>query len=360
MDPAALERALELVHERGATAQLCVIRNGRTVLDRTFGCDPDALFWIFSAGKPFVALLVHKLAERGALSLDEPVAAHWPEFGRNGKEGITVRQVLQHRAGLPVARSLLRDALAVTDWERSVRALERARPVHPPGESAAYHILSYGYILGELARRVSGVPLRELLRTEFLDPLGLADTHLGLTVELWPRHVPLTVRGDRNRGDRLRQLFFNRRAVRQAVVPAAGVCTTARDLARFYAMLLRGGELDGVRVLEPGTVAESRRISTAPEGDVDVFLRMRVRWSQGFQLGAAGPDPSAGRPMGQLGSPQAFGHNGSGTCIAWADPTRDLVLAYLTDRVCPTFEGSRHSSRVSDAVIEACGPAGPD
>lgn len=356
MDPAAVGRALDLVRARGATAQLCVLRDGRVVVDRAFGCEADALFWTFSAGKPFVALLVHKLAERGALSLDERVAAYWPEFGRNGKEEVTVRQVLQHRSGLPVARSLVRDALVMTDWKRSVRALERARPLHPPGESPAYHIISYGYLLGELARRVSGSPVRELLRAEFLDPLGLADTHLGLPPELWPRHVPLALAGERHRrADRARQLFFNRRAMRQAVVPAAGVSTTARDLARFYAMLLRGGELDGVRVLDPVTVAAARQLSTAPEGDLDLFLRMRVRWSQGFQLGAAGPDPSAGRPMGQLGSPQAFGHNGSGTCIAWADPTRGLAFAYLTDRVGPTYDGSRHASQVSDAVIAACG-----
>ena len=354
MEPEGLERAWELARARGTAGQLCVLRRGRVVLDRWYGRGPDALFLTFSAGKPLTALLVHKLAESGALVLDQCVAAYWPEFGRNGKEAVTVRQVLQHRAGVPVARSLLRDAWAMTDWERSIRAIEQAAPAYPPGEVAAYHIISFGYILGELLRRVSGVPVRELLRTEFLDPLGLRDTHLGLgrDRELRARAVPLV---SQEPADRLRQLFFNRRAVRGAVVPASGLSTTARDLARFYAMLLRGGELDGVRVLRAASVEEARRPSTAAEGDLDQFLHMRVRWSHGFQLGAAGPDPQAGRPMGQLGSPLAFGHNGSSTCLAWADPTRDLVFVHLTNQLAPQGQGSRYESRISDAVIAACG-----
>ncbi|MFC1418920.1 serine hydrolase domain-containing protein [Streptacidiphilus cavernicola] len=353
MDPDRLAQAWALARERGTAGQLCVLRGGRVVLDRAYGCAPDALFLTFSAGKPLTALLVHKLAERGALALDERVAAYWPEFGANGKDAVTVRQVLQHRSGLPVARSLLRDAWAITDWERSVRAVEQAAPAYPPGEVAAYHIISYGYILGELLRRVSGVPVRELLRSEFLEPLGLRDTHLGLSRELARRSVPLI--STPGAADRLRRMYFNRRAVRRAVVPASGLSTTARDLARFYAMLLRGGELDGVRVLAPASVEEARRPSTAAEGDLDRFLRMRVRWSHGFQLGPPGPDPQAGRPMGQLGSPHAFGHNGSGTCLGWADPTRDLVFVHFTNLVAPQREGSRYESRISDAVIAACG-----
>ena len=104
-DPAALTRALALAEAHGASAQLCVLHDGRVALDRSVRCRPDDLFWIFSASKPFVALLVHRLAEQGAVSLDDPVAAHWPEFVLRGKQSITIRHVLQHRSGLPVARS---------------------------------------------------------------------------------------------------------------------------------------------------------------------------------------------------------------------------------------------------------------
>ena len=151
-DPAALVAA------HGATAQLCVLQHGRVVLDRSFGCAPDALFWTFSASKPFVALLTHLLAERGSVDLDDPVARYWPAFRARGKGEVTIRQVLQHRSGLSAARGMLGDALAMADWDRSVRNLERARLRWPPGSVPAYQMIAYGFILGEIVRRVTGVP----------------------------------------------------------------------------------------------------------------------------------------------------------------------------------------------------------
>jgi CubicO group peptidase (beta-lactamase class C family) len=349
--PEGLARALELVRARGVSAQLCVTKNSRVVLDRAFGCEPDALFWIFSASKPLVALLVHLLAQRGELSLDDRVTDHWPSFGQRGKEAITVRQVLQHRSGLPVARSAARDALAMTDWDRSVRHLEQASPAWPPGQVPAYHYISYGFILGELVRRVSGASVSDFLADEFLGPLALRDVHLGLPDELWSRRVPIRGRGV---AGRMSQAYVNRRATRQAVIPAAGVSTTARDLARFYQALLCGGELDGVRVLEAATIEQTRQPSS--NGELDRFLKLPIRWSQGFQLGGAAPGAGLplSRPMGQLSSAQTFGHNGSNCCIAWADPTRQLVFVYLTSLLLPGHEGARHLGRVADAIIEAC------
>jgi len=349
MDPGALRRAVELIEDRGALAQVRVLRHGQVVLDRAFGCRPDSLFLVFSAGKPFVAVLAHLLAERGELNLDAPVARYWPEFSRHGKEAITIRQVLQHRAGVPVAHGLPRDVLAAPHWHRAVHGLELARPSWPPGAVPAYHILSFGFILGEVIQRVTGADVREVMRTELLGPLGLADTYLGLPAPLWHRHVPVRGHGPVTR---MRQVVFNRRGVRAAVVPAATVSTTARDLARFYLMLLRGGELDGVRVLRPDTLAQAVRPSA--NGQTDRLLRLPVRWSQGFQLGGAAPAPAGPRPMGAASSPEAFGHNGSNCCLAWADPSRDVVFAYLTNRLSASFDGSPHQSEVSDAVLAAC------
>jgi CubicO group peptidase (beta-lactamase class C family) len=344
-----VDRALRLVTERGATAQLCVLRDGTVVLDRAVGCGHDALFWIFSASKPFVALLVHLLAQRGELALDDRVAQYWPEFGQRGKELITIRQVLQHRSGLAVARSAALDALVMTDWDRSLHYIERACPAWPPGQVPAYHYLSYGFILGELVRRVSGASVPGFLAAEFLGPLGLRDTHLGLPADLWPRHVPVRGRGP---AGLVTQAFVNRRATRQAVIPAAGISATARDLARFYLALLRGGELGGARVLDAATIEQARQPSS--DGETDRFLGLPIRWSQGFQLGGPGPDPGAPRPMGRLSSPQAFGHNGSNCCIAWADPAHRLVFVYLTDRLETGPQGARHLGSVSDAIISAC------
>jgi CubicO group peptidase (beta-lactamase class C family) len=355
MDAAALDRAVGLLALRPDPAQLCVLRHGRVVLNRSFGCRPDALFLLWSAGKPLVALGVHLLAERGLLSLDDPVARYWPRYAEHGKENVTVRHVLQHRSGAPLGgHGLLGDALAMTDWDRSVRRAAGARPRWPAGEVPAYHVLSYGFVLGEVIRRVTGVPVDAFLRTELIDPLGLPGLHARLPGELWRRGAAVPVRApDRyNAPVRLRARYFNSGAVRRAVVPAATVHSTARDLALFYEMLLREGELNGTRVLAAPTVAEARRPSTRA-GEVDRVLGLPVRWAQGFQLGG-GKDRRTARPMGMLSGRETFGHNGSNYCNAWADPARDGVCVCLTSTLVPPAEGVRTQSAVSDAVLAAC------
>jgi CubicO group peptidase (beta-lactamase class C family) len=137
------------------------------------------------------------------------------------------------------------------------------------------------------------------------------------------------------------------------VIPAAGVSTTARDLARFYQALLDGGRRNGAPVLDPRPILEARR-PTVRDGEVDRTVKLPIRWAQGFQLGGPSGDPGRARPMGRASSPRAFGHNGSNTCLAWADPTRGLVFAYLTDRLSAGSQGARHFSDVSDAVLAAC------
>jgi CubicO group peptidase (beta-lactamase class C family) len=347
---AAAAPVIRLVRARGAVAQLCVIRDGDLVVDVSIGCDLDSLFWIFSASKPYVALLIHLLAERGQLSLDDPVAAYWPQFARRGKDGITVRHVLQHRSGMPVTRVGPREAVTFTDWERAIRRIERQRPTDPPGAFPAYQPLGFGFILGEIARRVTGTPLPRLLRAEILDPLGAHDTYLGLPAEQWPRHVPLDASGP---AGALLAPVVNRRATRAAVVPAAGISTTARDLATFYLMLLRGGEGPGGSVLPGTTIEEARRPSS--DGEIDLTSGLPTRWAQGFQLGGPRRIPRVASPFGQSSSPNTFGHNGSGCCIGWADPDRDLAVAYLTDRVTGRQPDARHQAAVADAIIAAFG-----
>jgi CubicO group peptidase (beta-lactamase class C family) len=233
-----------------------VYARGGVAADESYRCEPDSLFFLFSAGKPLVALGVHLLAERGQLSLDDPVAAHWPNFGRRGKQRITIRHVLQHRGGLPVARGMPINALRMTDWTASVRAIERATVAYPPGEVSAYHILTFGFILGEVVQRVTGRPVRDFLRDELLVPLGLdRDIYVGLPPDRWDRHVPVGGGG--------------------------------------YA------------------------------------------------------------PMGSLASRTAFGHNGSYACLGWADPERQIAMAYLTSRLVSRSAGARHMSAVSDAVLTA-------
>ncbi|WP_236794169.1 serine hydrolase [Amycolatopsis sp. GM8] len=332
----SLHAAVKLVEQRGRVAQLCVLRGDEVLLDRSFGCAPDALFWIFSASKPYTAVLVHLLAERGQFDLGAPMAKYWPEFARRGKDGITIRQVLQHRSGLATGGSALGDALAMTDWRRSVRRIERARPRWPAGAVPAYQFLAFGFMLGELVQRVTGRPFRDVLSTEVLTPLGVRDTHLGLRGELWPRAVPVLAPGPV-------AATLNRPPARAAVIPAAGISTTARDLAAFYRMLLRGG--DGI--ISAASIEQARIPSS--DGEVDRYVRLPIRWSQGFQLG--GPRDTLS-PLGRLSSPNTFGHNGSNCCVAWADPDRDLVYAYLTDSVRGQAAAVRHHAAVADAVLQ--------
>ena len=142
-----LEQASELARVHGAIAQLRVLRHGQVVLDWQNRCIPNALFFLLSASKPFIAIQIHLLAERGVISLDDPVAAYWPEYASNGKDKITIRHVLTHRAGVPFASgSEFGDALTMTRWDRAVRQAQDATPRWPAGQVVAYHPMTYGFI----------------------------------------------------------------------------------------------------------------------------------------------------------------------------------------------------------------------
>jgi CubicO group peptidase (beta-lactamase class C family) len=322
-----VRRVTALIERPGVAAQLCVLSDGETVLERSVGVAPDTPFLLFSAGKPLTAMLVHRLAAQGALGLDDPVARHWPEFAGRGKDAVTIRHVLQHRSGVPYGKSLPRDAVLAPDWGRSVRALAGARPRYAAGAVPAYHVLSYGFLLGEVVQRVTGEPFREVLRREVLRPLGMTRTRLGGPGP----SVPLVGAG-------IRRVLFNQGFFREAPIPAATMFSTARDLALFYQAML-----------DDPACARARTPSS--DGAVDRVLRLHMRWSEGFQLGGPVGGPPRHRAMGRLSDPMTFGHNGSNACVGWADPGRRLVVTYLTNRLEGTASGSPHQSEVSDAVL---------
>ncbi|MEU4288147.1 serine hydrolase domain-containing protein [Kribbella sp. NPDC026596] len=347
LDAGRLGAALELVEARGAIAQLCVVRDGQVVVDRSLGCPPDALFWLFSASKPYVAIVIHQLVESGRLHLDDAVAAYWSGFGHNGKREITVRHVLRHRSGVSHAGSYLGDVRAMADWDRSLQRIEDARPRWPIG-TVAYSPLAYGFILGEVARRCAGRPIEELVRRSVLEPLGVADTYLGLPEDEWERAVPIRAAG---LAGPFIQSVVNRRSTREAVVPAAGISTTARDLAALYQALLQGGLGPAGRILRPETLANA--VEPSSEGEFDPVARAPIRWSQGFQLGGPRSIPGAVSSLGSASSPRAFGHNGSNCCLGWADPGRRIAYAYLTNRVGRPKADLAHHAAVSDEILAA-------
>jgi CubicO group peptidase (beta-lactamase class C family) len=347
----AWQRVAGLAGARDRRAQLTIVHRGEVVVDLAIGCGDSALFWLFSAGKPFITVLTERLAERGLLDLDAPVARYWSEFGRSGKEGITLRQVLAHRTGMPTAGSAIGDVLTMPSWARLRRRIVAARPRLDPARGPAYQFVVYGAILGEVLQRVTGRPLAVLLSDEVLAPLMLSETFLGLPRDLGHRAVSLRFEGP---GGRAAAGFVNRRAVREAVIPSAGVSTTSRDLARFYSGLLASLRGDRGALLSSGTV--ERMISPTSDGQEDLFARAPLRWGEGVQLG--GPRPGGSGAMGLATSARAFGHNGSNACLGWADPDRDLVLAYVTDLVPRPAAGVAHLATLSDAVIAAADATG--
>ncbi|MFC4244060.1 serine hydrolase domain-containing protein [Gryllotalpicola reticulitermitis] len=327
--------------ERGRASSIVVMRGDAVVFEELRAAGPHDLFYAFSVSKPFTALAVHLLAQRGALDLDAPIAEYWPEYAANGKQHVTIRHALTHRTGAPYSTGwAVGDALRMADWQASVSAAAGARPHHPPGERVAYELLSFGFILGELVERVDGRPIARFIDDEFLKPLELADTRLGLETDAWDRRVPL-VAG--RLVEHIRRAAFNRRAVREAVIPAAGIQTTARDLARFYRALLTGGG----GVVRSAAITAARSVSA--DGELDHVIGHTMRWGTGFQLGF----PGHVRPMGTRASAETFGHNGSAVANVWADPGRDVVFAWLNSVILPRRAGLAHISRLSDAVLDA-------
>jgi CubicO group peptidase (beta-lactamase class C family) len=333
--------------------QVCVRREGTVVLDRAIGhargngphdgaevekqpATPATPFVIYSGSKALTAVVIHMLHERGSLDISDRVCEHIPGYERHGKGEITIAHVLSHRAGVP---NLPREALDLDralEREFLVRALCEARPFAKPGRFLAYHAVSGGYILGEIVQRVTGKDIRTVLAEEILDPLGFRWTSYGVAREDLP-HVALNYVTGPPTGPLLSQLLSralglpfdelvevsNDERFLTAVVPAANVVTTANELSRLYEILRRGGELEGVRVVRPGTVREA--ITEQSHLEVDLSLGFPTRFGYGLMLGA--------RVLSLYGrdTQHAFGHLGFTNILAWADPERALACAVMTN-----------------------------
>jgi CubicO group peptidase (beta-lactamase class C family) len=349
-------------------ASCAVYHRGRKVVDvwggwadkaRTIPYGHDAMQLVFSTSKGVAAILLAQLVERGQVDPDAPLAEYWPEFAAAGKGAVTVGQAVSHQAGLAsVDRPLsLEEALA---WDPVVEALAAQAPLWELGTGHGYHALTYGWIVGELLRRVTGHRPGELLAAEASHPLDL-DLWFGLPAEEEPRVVPLVgaeppsdpevlkvmlaVMGPGTLGGRALSLdgtfgnVWNRRDVHAAELLAAGAIGDARSLARLYAACI--GEVDGVRLLRPETVDRVRAVrSDGP----DKCLVVPTRFGLGFML------PSEFEPMGGEGS---FGHPGAGGSVAWALPEADLAVAYVMNRMGAGLAADPRPARLSAAALAA-------
>ncbi len=353
-DVEAIWASVEGLYQTGLhpAIALCVRRHGHVVLDRAIGhaagnapddaldaelvpATPRTLFNIFSASKAVTASVIHLLDERRVLHLDDRVVEYLPEFGRHGKEGTTLRHLLTHRAGIPSIPNAGEKLDMLGDWDEIVRVLCDLKPVHRAGRQLAYHAVTGGWVLGEIVRRTTGRTIRDVLRTEICEPLGLHNLGYGVPPERVgdiarnaatgpPVVFPATLLLKRALGVSLADAITisNDPRFQTSIVPAGNVMATAWDVCTWLEMLLRGGTYGGVRVMEERTV--TRAIAEQVYGEIDLTLGIPMRYSMGFVLG--------GRVLSIYGpgTPRAFGHLGFTTVTCYADPERDISVCLMT------------------------------
>lgn len=308
--------------------QLAAYVDGKLALDTWAGVaddetgrmvDGETLFTIYSATKGIVATAIHLLVERGKLRYDAPIAEYWPEFAANGKGAITLRHALSHQAGIPRLPAGT-SRLATTDWDHVVGLIAGLTPEWPAGTRTEYHGLTIGHTVGEVLRRVDGRNVRQFVHEETGRPLGVDDLNVGIPPEKEPRAA--RIRDARQAGKPTTAGDMNLSQVRQAILPSSGGLANARSLARMYACLANGGELDGVRLLRPETIAAATVPQTAP---VD-GRREEVNFALGYRCGGTYFSyPSLLRAMSTRSA--VFGHSGAGGTMAFADPERRFAFA---------------------------------
>ncbi len=369
-------------HGRGGAA-VCIYHRGECVADlwggsRDAAGSPwmsDTVALCYSTTKGVLATLAHTLVDRGVLSYDAPVAHYWPGFARRGKCGITVRQLLCHEAGLFRISHLIDHASRMFDWDHMVSVLEDAEPAHAPGAAHGYHGLTFGWLVGELLQRASGIGLRELLEQQISAPLALDGLFIGLPesadsrrAELLQGKMAVDPQG-RSRARRrtrligrglratgvpidlseleaalmpvgIEDLDFNSPEMSRAVVPAVNGMFTARSLARVYAALAGGGELEGVRLLSEPTLSEATRIHNQGLGRVVPFP---MNWRLGYHR----------VPALRVKASRAFGHFGIGGSGAFADPDRDLAVALVLNSGIGTPFGDTRILRIASAALRS-------
>lgn len=336
--------------------------SGWADLDRTRPWRHDTLVNAYSVGKPLAALQLLQLVADGQVDLDGQADRWWPEL-RAGQEGATVRHALCHRAGVPAIRRPLTDE-DLWRWDVMAGALAETEPWWPPGERHAYHTNTYGFLVGELARRVTGDTPGAWLRDHLAGPLG-ADVGWGVApgdlarcaevrwqgavpgavdpsaLEALPDEQAMVALGYVNPPGFSSIGVVNTEAWRRAQVPSTNLHATAAGVARVYQALAAGGRVEGVEVLDPDVLAEATTVQS--DGWCPVLER-DVSFGLGFQ------PTRPNRPFGP--NPGSFGHYGTGGALGFADPVAGVAFGYVMNRVQPGWRNERNRALV-DAVY-AC------
>ena len=353
--------------EIGAT--VAVYLDGVAVVDlwggyadaaRTKPWEQDTIVTVYSTTKGLTAICAHRLIDQGKLDVDAPVASYWPEFAQAGKADMPVRYLLSHQAGLPAVKQPVPDS-ALFEWDTMTRALAAQEPWWEPGTRHGYHTLSFGWLVGEVVRRISGKSLGTFLRDEIAGPLG-ADLYVGLGPEYDHRIAQMVAAappppGVPNRAeeamkypDSMQALSFtnprfitgvtdNTREWRGAEIPGANGHANARGLAKVYGALARGGEIDGVRLMGPETI---ERALVEQSNGIDAILATPTHFGLGFQLN------SDFSPKGP--NLRSFGHTGAGGSLGFADPDAKIGFGYAMNQMQLGIAGDPRAQALIQAV----------
>ena len=364
-------------------AAVAVYHRGRLVVDmwggvRTLDGDPwerDTLAMCWSTTKGVVATCAHVLADRGELDYDERVATYWPEFAQNGKGDITVRQVLSHSAGLHRLGTIIDHGSRILDWEHMTDALARAKPAYQPGTSVGYHALTFGWLVGELVRRISGIPIEKFVQKEIAEPLGLDGLYIGCPPEQRHRVAPLAPMGtafklwsDPIGGVRVRPADTDPSCPQVADQPASDDQRSplprygGRDCRSPTARCRRpGDEWVFRRRVSRRHVRDARgrrpagRCAHPLRGDGAQGLRdpeRSTRPGRHDDHAVAAWLPS-GRRLFTNSYPALMAISGSVAPVAFADPEHDLALAMVCNRGQGTPIGDLRILRLSQATARA-------
>lgn len=328
--------------------QVAAYRHNDKVLDVAMGVaaengtepvTPDTLFSIYSVSKGIAATCLHLLVDRGLLDIDRPIVDYWPEFGANGKQEITLRDVLTHRAGIPQ----MPDGVTperICDWSWMTAHIAELAPIMTPRKDNAYMAMSFGWVVGEVIRRVDPKHrmVSQFLREEFCEPLGIRDLYLALPDEAFSRYAahsivpdPIPPADSLNvkalpMSVRLVPDVFSRRDVLQSDIPAVNGVASASSLARFFALLANEGELDGVRILSRDRVRDLLVARTEEEEFEPVLGRPWLLSTGGFFL-ASSHKPAVGS------SREMIFAMGMGGTIAWADMGSRVAVAITHNKM---------------------------
>jgi CubicO group peptidase (beta-lactamase class C family) len=363
----------ENFRERGELgAAVAVTVGGRTVVDlwggwadaaRTRAWERDTLVNVWSTSKGPVALCAHILADRGLLDFDAPVAVYWPEFAAAGKEKVLVRHLLSHRAGLSGPREP-HSLEQLYDWEFTTRRLAGTEPWWEPGSRSGYHALTYGFLVGEVVRRVSGLLPGAFLEREVTGPLGI-DFTVGLPEKEYGRaaelvHPPAASSSEQAAiFSQLAPLALaalanpvagateaNTPGWRAAEIPAANGHGTARAVSQLYGVFAGRGTYDGRRILSP-EAAERVREGQGSCRDLVLGAGFESETEIGLGLWLSGANASYGP------NPRAFGHDGFGGSCGLADPEAEVSLGYVMNRMGPHIADDPRKMALIDALYEA-------